>query len=100
MDNYERTMKLKMEYAMQMVHAFGTFRVPFDWFDITVVKKEGEVNKKIPNGIHGYGTVYEEKDLLKMFPDYKDRILKACHVDLKKTKQGYIFIAKELSNKN
>ena len=99
MDNYELNLKRKLEYAMQMVHCYGFFRVPLDWFDVTTVRSEGEKSRNSKETIHGYGTTYEVQNLLNMYKDNVDRILDACSVNLRKDKQGYTFIAKELESK-
>lgn len=84
---------------MQMVHCFGLFSVSSDWFDVTTVRSEGEKNRNSKETIHGYGTTYEVQNLLNMYKDNVDRILDACNVNLRKDKQGYTFIAKELESK-
>lgn len=84
---------------MQMVHCYGFFRVPLNWFDVTTVRYEGEKSRNSKETIHGYGTTYEVQNLLNMYKDDVDRILDACSVSLRKDKQGYTFIAKELESK-
>lgn len=84
---------------MQMVHCLGLFSVSSDWFDVTTVRSEGEKNRNSKETIHGYGTTYEVQNLLNMYKDNVDRILDACNVNLRKDKQGYTFIAKELESK-
>lgn len=78
-----------------MVNIYGIIKVPKDWFDVFVVQKEGEKEKN--SKIHSVGTTFRSKNLLELFPDKKDRLLKACDVSLKKTQEGYVFFLKELS---
>lgn len=94
MDDYLGNLKRKLEYIMKMVSVYGLYRLPLDWFEVSVVSNEGEKGPK--DIIHGYGTTYKMDDLLNMYPDELDRMLTACAVVLKKDKQGYTFIAKEL----
>lgn len=78
---------------MHMVSYLGIFKVPKDWFDVGVVKNEGETRKK--DKIHGYGTTFEIKNLLNLYPEIKNRILKACNVDLEEDAKGYTFVVKQ-----
>lgn len=99
MDNYELNLKRKLEYVIQMVHCSGFFRVPLDWFDVTTVRSEGEKSRNPKETIHGHGTTYKVQSLLNMYKGTVDRILDAYSVNLRKDKQDYIFIAKELESK-
>lgn len=97
MDDYLGNFKQKIAYILKMVSVYGIFKVPLDWFEISVVANEGERGPK--DIIHGYGTTYKIDDLTRMYKDEFDRILKACAVICKKDKKGITFIAKELDSK-
>ena len=84
---------------MQIAHCYGFFRVPLDWFDVTTVRSESEKNRNSKETVYGYGTTYEVQNLLDMYKDNVDRILNTYSVNLRKDKQGYTFIAKELESK-
>ena len=72
---------------MQMVGTYGTYKVPLDFWEVWV--KEGDMGK-----------TFRPKNLKEMFPDYYERILKACSVTETEDKKGITFIANELTGNN
>lgn len=72
-----------------MVSAFGSFRVPLDWFNVSVVLQEGDVKSK--QQIHGFGTTYRLQNLLDMYQESLKDYLRTYKMRIRQTKLGYVF---------
>lgn len=89
MDDYKSNFDQKMQYIIQMVSAFGSFRVPLDWFNVSVVLQEGDVKSK--QQVHGFGTTYRLQNLLDMYQESFKEYLRTYKICIRQTKLGYVF---------
>lgn len=89
MNDYKKSFDDKLCYVMKMVNQFGTFKVPLDWFDVSV---------ETP-GINNSIRSFKIQNILDMFPEELARMLKACAVTLRKEKYNYSFVANEKLSK-
>lgn len=89
MDNYELNLRNKLQYIISVISFYGVIKLPLNYFDVSVVSSEGELNRN--NKIHGYGTQYKMRNLLAMYPNIVKELLDPCNIVFTKGKKDYTF---------
>ena len=57
MQPIEQVFDVKLNYVIRMTQAFGTFVIPFSWWEYATVRNKE--NEKVNNfGLHEYGTSF------------------------------------------
>jgi hypothetical protein len=92
MDNYKNTFLKKIQFILNMVTAYGFYRIPKDWWDIATTKTNLDPKKQ---QVHEYGTVFVIERLDQKYNKEYQEILKKCFIKVKEDNVGIYYQLKQ-----
>lgn len=92
MEDYKNLLAQKLGFLTSMLYCYKVYSVPKDWFNVAVVDKIGERNKK--GTVHGYGTTFKMCNLIEIYKRDFENFIKDNDIECTKSKNRYIFSLK------